>query len=355
MVKVEVNGTTLYYETHGVSPAAALAPAAADGTLVVLHHGWTGDGSSWTQCAHALLARCPHLCVVLPDARGAGRHGSGEGSGDGEFTIAQLAADVVALVRVLQREAATAAVAKAVQAADVAGVTAPPEPCKRVVFVGLSMGGQVGVQVALTASELLHALVLVAPAKLDGIRGLPDSFHVAAAEARRGHLRSAARRADLLRQMVVLSPRAHDALVASRGAQPAFEATGSSALALEAALEAALRPHLETNLLASEAHFTRLWRAMTEYRPEAAHKDGLRAIATPTLMVAGAADDILMGNLEDFKTMRKTATLHVFSRVGHNIPRQVPSELAHVIADFLQHGVVTAFHLRQKLRMKGLL
>ena len=211
MVKVEVNGTTLYYETLGVSPTAALAPAAADGALVVLHHGWTGDSSSWTQCAHALLARCPHLCIVLPDARGAGRHGSGEGSGERDFTIAQLAADAVALVRVLQRKAATAAAgATAVQTADVAGASASSAPSKRVVFVGLSMGGQIGVQVALTAPELLRALVLVAPAKLDGIRGLPDSFHAAAAEARRMQLCSAARRADLLRQMVVLSPRLHD-------------------------------------------------------------------------------------------------------------------------------------------------
>ena len=346
MPHIAVNGTSIFYEVLGSSPYDALAgPLAADGALVVLHHGWTGDGTSWTQCAHALLARMPHLSVVIPDARGAGRHGSGEGSADADFSIAQLAADAAGLIRCLQDEAAAAAAAAAVP---------PTAERKRVVFAGFSMGGQVGVQLALTAPELLHGLVLVAPAKLDGIRGVPAAFHAEAQRARREQQQSAARREDLLRQMVVLEPRAHDNLVASRGARRALERAAGGALqrALEADQASSLEVHLDC---ASEAHFSQLWRAMVSFRPEHAHPDGLKALATPTLMVAGAADDILLGNLEDFKALRRTATLHVFSRVGHGIPRQAPTELAHVIADFLHHGVVTGYHLRQEMRLKGLL
>jgi hypothetical protein len=43
------------------------------------------------------------------------------------------------------------------------------------------------------------------------------------------------------------------------------------------------------------------------------------------------------------------ATLHVLSRVSHDIPEQVPGALARVLADFIEHGVVTASTLRSIL------
>jgi hypothetical protein len=58
-------------------------------------------------------------------------------------------------------------------------------------------------------------------------------------------------------------------------------------------------------------------------------------------VIAGAADGLLTANLKDFQRL-PNATLHVFSRVSHGLPREVPEELAGVIADFMEHGVVTA-------------
>jgi hypothetical protein len=50
----------------------------------------------------------------------------------------------------------------------------------------------------------------------------------------------------------------------------------------------------------------------------------LHTMRVPTLMVAGAADGLLHLNLRDFEKL-KLASLHVFSRVGHLIPREVRS------------------------------
>ncbi len=50
----------------------------------------------------------------------------------------------------------------------------------------------------------------------------------------------------------------------------------------------------------------------------------LHMMRVPTLMVAGAADGLLHLNLRDFEKL-KLASLHVFSRVGHLIPREVRS------------------------------
>jgi len=74
----------------------------------------------------------------------------------------------------------------------------------------------------------------------------------------------------------------------------------------------------------------------------------MAAITVPTLMVAGAADSFLQANLLDFLQL-PNATLHVFSRVSHSIPREAPAELAEAIADFWEHGVVTAGVLQERL------
>jgi pimeloyl-ACP methyl ester carboxylesterase len=68
----------------------------------------------------------------------------------------------------------------------------------------------------------------------------------------------------------------------------------------------------------------------------------------PTLLIAGAADGLLPHNLLDFQRL-PNATLHVFSRVGHGVPSDVPAEFADVVADFMQHGVVNNQTQLQKL------
>ena len=68
-------------------------------------------------------------------------------------------------------------------------------------------------------------------------------------------------------------------------------------------------------------------------------KDQLNTLNTPTLIIAGAADSLCEANIEDWQRLLN-ATLHVFSRVGHGIPREVPDKLPEVLKDFFEHRVV---------------
>ena len=69
---------------------------------------------------------------------------------------------------------------------------------------------------------------------------------------------------------------------------------------------------------------------------------------TPTLMEVGIADGLARANLEDYLRL-PNATLHVFSRVGHFVPSDVPEQFAAVLRDFMHHGVVSAVTLQQRI------
>jgi len=69
--------------------------------------------------------------------------------------------------------------------------------------------------------------------------------------------------------------------------------------------------------------------------------DRLGELTTPTLVIAAAADSLSDDNIRDYLLM-PNATLHVFSRVSHGVTTDVPDELAAVLADFFEHGVVNA-------------
>jgi pimeloyl-ACP methyl ester carboxylesterase len=98
-------------------------------------------------------------------------------------------------------------------------------------------------------------------------------------------------------------------------------------------------------LSVSDAHYEESWDALSGY-----HKGSrLGEIKTPTLLIAGAADGLLPANLADFQRLGN-ATLHVFSRVSHGIPYEVPDAFSDVVLDFLDHGVVTAATLQAQLR-----
>jgi proline iminopeptidase len=77
--------------------------------------------------------------------------------------------------------------------------------------------------------------------------------------------------------------------------------------------------------------------------------DELHKLTTPTLMVAGAADGLCTPNVTDWQKL-PNATLHVFSRVGHGVPGDVPEEFAEMLADFMEHGVINARTLQQRLQ-----
>ena len=112
-----------------------------------------------------------------------------------------------------------------------------------------------------------------------------------------------------------------------------------------------LRRGIKRQLSCSEAHYFDAWESMVKLRVG----ERLGEIKTETLMVAAAADGLLASNLRDFQRLGN-ATLHVFSRVGHGIPYEVPSALSRVIRDFLEHGVVTARTKQEdlaKIRVDG--
>ena len=182
---------------------------------------------------------------------------------------------------------------------------------ERFTFVGHSLGGTVGYFLAVHHAERLETLVLIAPAPADG-GAIPE-------EVRRARLDPwfAKDREALIQRRLLGSPR-----------PPSLE-------------EAALAT--ERELVVSEGHMVESLDALEQSRLG----DRLEAVQTPTLMVAGAADPFLPYNLADFARLGN-ATLHVFSRVGHGIPSEVPSALARVIPDFLEHGVVTAETLAER-------
>ena len=217
--------------------------------------------------------------------------GAGDsGRPDGGYDIAQYAADVIGL-------------------ADHLGL-------ERFTYVGHSMGGGVGMLLGLDYPERLSRLVLVTPLPADGIQ-----MDEAAIERSR-RLRAEGARDVLMRER-------------------------SAGLAREEAIDAALVERLVQRALAvSDGHIAGGQQSMREFRVG----DRLPGLTTPTLMIAAAADRLIEANLIDFMRL-PNATLHVFSRVAHGVPEEVPSALSRVLADFMEHGVVNAATLQERLQL----
>jgi len=217
----------------------------------------------------------------------------GRGAGDSAhpddgYTIEQYAADVVGM-------------------ADALGIDT-------FTYVGHSMGGGVGMWLGLEHAARLDRLVLVAPV---GSGGIHAPAAVREANARLWYERDAD---ELVRQRVI------------GAARP------------ERVDEATSRVRVARALSVSQGHYEGSWDSMVAFDVT----ERLSGITTPTLMIAGAADGLCPANLDDFRHL-PSATLHVFSRVGHYIPTDVPDEFAAVLRDFLQHGVVTAATLQQRI------
>jgi pimeloyl-ACP methyl ester carboxylesterase len=217
----------------------------------------------------------------------------GRGAGDSEhaasgYAIEQYAADVIGM-------------------ADALGLD-------RFTYVGHSMGGGVGMWLGLEYPQRLDRLVLVAPIPADGVVSDP-ALHAQAAKQRRDEDAEG-----MLRQRRALAARPEQ-----------FD-------------EALARRDVDRLLSVSEGHFEDSWTAMRDFRVG----DRLAQLTTPTLVIAGAADGLLAANLKDVQRL-PNATLHVFSRVGHDVPSTVPEEFAEVVADFMEHGVINAATLQAQL------
>ena len=174
-------------------------------------------------------------------------------------------------------------------------------------YVGHSMGGGIGMRLATSAhAARLEKLVLVTPIPTSG----------------------------------VIDPlKAHDVEVTRRASLnfPAWSAYRRSAHLRQHYIDADAVEWATAVLLdrsVSKAYYDGSWASMCAFRVVP------KQITVPTLMIAGAADNLLSANLADFKAL-PNASLHVFHRVGHGVPREVPGPLAELLHDFAHHGVHT--------------
>jgi pimeloyl-ACP methyl ester carboxylesterase len=120
MPYIGVKGGELYYEEHGEGPQP-----------VLFVHGFLGSSETWRD---GYMARLPEqYCSYAIDVRGHGRSSKLEAG----CNLPQLADDIAQLAAQL-----------------------PLEPF---VYVGYSMGGSIGVQLALDHPELLRAMILCSP------------------------------------------------------------------------------------------------------------------------------------------------------------------------------------------------
>jgi pimeloyl-ACP methyl ester carboxylesterase len=166
-------------------------------------------------------------------------------------------------------------------------------------YVGHSMGGATGMELALRHPQRLRKLVLVAPAPSGGVPLDPQMTALMQAA------RQDKERYKAFFQMNIVRPldgRLIDIMV-----DDAFSV--------------------------SDAHVLESSETMRDLRIS----ERLQEISAPTLMVVGDRDFLRTFNLEDAARIPNCA-LHVFYRVGHMIPWDVPQEFADLLVDFLENG-----------------
>jgi aminoacrylate hydrolase len=223
--------------------------------------------------------------IILMECRGAGQS---EHTADG-YTLEQYAADVVGLLDHLRID--------------------------RVTFAGHSMGGGVGYLMGLDHADRLDRLVLMAPIPAQGVGQITPALRQQRLEERRR--------------------RDRDAILARYRALKFRD---------DVETEAWFEDRAEHILSVSDGHFERGAESMQDLNVV----DRLPALTTPTLMIAGAVDSLLIPNLMDFMRL-PNATLEVLSRAGHEVAVHEPARVAEAIASFMTYGVVTAATLLARL------
>jgi pimeloyl-ACP methyl ester carboxylesterase len=226
--------------------------------------------------------------VILMECRGAGQS---EHTPDG-YTLAQYAADVVGML-------------------DHLGID-------RVTFAGHSMGGGVGFLLALEHAPRLERLILMAPIPAQGVGEITPELREQRLDERR---------------------RGDRAAILERYRAMRFREDVES--------EAWFEDRAEHILSVSQGHFERGAESMSDLN--VAHRLG--EITTPTLMIAGAVDSLLVPNLQDFMSL-PNATLEVISRAGHEVAVHEPQRVAEAIASFMTHGAVTSATLMARMTLK---
>ena len=271
MTRISVNGTELWYSDTG-----------GDGQVVLFHHGYTGSHDTWPP----IIERMPaDYRYVMMDGRGAGDSAHpAEG-----YTVEQYTADVIGVADALEID--------------------------RFTYVGHSMGGAMGMLLALEFADRLDRLVLVSSVGSGGLSGTPPSY--------RANMR---------------------ALWASKDAEELVRQRLATAARPELNDEVVTKEKVDRALSVSEGYYDGSWDSMAAFDVT----DRMGDISTPTLVIAGAADFLIADNVHDYLRL-PNASVHVFHRVGHFAPSDLPDEFAEVLTDFLIHGVVTAASLQARL------
>lgn len=198
-------------------------------------------------------------------------------------------------------------------AADVIGM-ADHLGFEKFTFAGHSMGGGIGYVLGLEHPERLERLILMAPVSADG-HPLPT---------------------DEARQFLIERRR--------RGDRTSYFAEYiAGRFRPEVETDAWFNSRIDHILAVSEGHYV----GSAESMAGLAVGDRLDALRTPTLMIAGAVDSLLPANLSDFARL-PNATLHVFSRAGHEVAVHEPQGVAAAIDAFMRHGPLTARALAER-------
>ena len=260
MAQITSDDADIFYEVLGSGPP------------VVLLHPFPANHDLWKPTAQALIA-CYR--VILPDLRGHGDSGIGEGPA----TMQKHAADIA---RVLDHEEVT-----------------------RAAFVGVSIGGYVLFEFWRKYRARMEALVLC------NTKAQSDT-----SEARASRLQAAAE-------------------VMERGTEPFFE---SMLPKLLGKTTCNTRPDLVEGALRmmrkmSPEDVAMVQRGMAE-RPDSA--ETLKTIDVPTLIVTGD-EDILTGAAEA-ELMRQHISgsqMKIVARAGHYSPWEQPNEVGKLVRQFL--------------------
>lgn len=223
--------------------------------------------------------------VILMECRGTGESEHTSGG----YTLEQYAADVIGML-------------------DHLGL-------QRVTYAGHSMGGGIGYLLGLHYAHRLNRLILMAPIPADGIGEIDPRLRDERLEERR---------------------RGDRAAVLARYQAQRFREDVETDEWFESRAD-----HI---LGVSDGHFETGAESMRDLN--VGHRLG--EITVPTLMLAGSVDALLPANLADFLRL-PNASLHVFSRAGHEVAIHEPDGVARVIDEFMQHGAVTAAHLAARL------
>jgi len=217
--------------------------------------------------------------IILMECRGAGES---EDTIDG-YNLSQYAKDVIGLADHLDIE--------------------------KFSFAGHSMGGGIAYLLGLNHPERLNKLILMAPIPSGGIKSMPSDHYF--------EQRMTARK---------------------NGDREYFKSEmEASRFRPEVQTDTWFESRVDQLLRVSDAHIIDGMQTMFDLDVE----NQLPTLNIPTLMIAGAVDSLITANLSDYQRL-PDASLHVFSRAGHDIAIHEPEGVSNAIDAFMEHGPLSA-------------